>query len=102
MSGNCSTKRAASWPDGTPKTPEDLRHDNCVVGRFGPEWTFRRPDGRRFAVRVQGNTVINSGDALREAAVWLMDGTSVISGANVGFNPGSSWQVIPQDHDLLV
>ena len=26
-------------------------------------------------------------------AVWLMDGTSLISGANVGFNPGPAWQV---------
>jgi hypothetical protein len=33
--------------------------------------------------------------------VWLMDGTSLISGANVGFNPGSSWHVIPH-HDVLI
>jgi len=30
-----------------------------------------------------------------------MNGTSVISGANVGVNPGSNWHVIPH-HDLLV
>jgi hypothetical protein len=29
-----------------------------------------------------------------------MDGTSLISGANVGFNPGSNWHVIPH-HDGL-
>lgn len=67
---------------GRPETPEDLGRHNCVVGRFGPEWSFRRPDGRRFVVRVKGNCLINSGDALREAAVaglgivqgtwWLM------------------------------
>jgi DNA-binding transcriptional LysR family regulator len=55
---------------GVPQTPEDLKNHNCIVGRFGSEWAFKRPeDGSRFSVRVQGNTVINSGDALREAAV---------------------------------
>ena len=54
---------------GTPKVPADLLHHNCVVGRFGPEWGFRRADGRRFVVRVNGDAVINSGDVLREAAV---------------------------------
>jgi hypothetical protein len=34
-------------------------------------------------------------------AVWLMDGTHLISGANVGFDPGSNWHVIPQQHDLF-
>ncbi len=67
---------------GIPEVPEDLGHHNCIVGRFGPEWSFRRQDGRRIVVRVQGNCIINSGDALREAAVaglgiiqgtwWLM------------------------------
>ncbi len=70
----------ARW--GTPETPEDLMNHNCIVGRFGPEWSFRRPNGNRFQVRVSGSSVINSGDALREAAVaglgivqgtwWLM------------------------------
>lgn len=54
---------------GTPETPEDLKNHNCIVGRFGPDWEFKRPDGSRFTVRVQGNMLINSGDALREAAV---------------------------------
>jgi hypothetical protein len=31
-----------------------------------------------------------------------MNGTSLISGANVGFDPGANWHVIPQHHDLLV
>jgi serralysin len=35
-------------------------------------------------------------------AVWLMNGTSLISGANVGFDPGSDWHVVPQHHDLFV
>jgi hypothetical protein len=28
-----------------------------------------------------------------QAAVWLMDGTSLIAGADVGFDPGAAWQV---------
>jgi hypothetical protein len=35
-------------------------------------------------------------------AVWLMDGLDVVAGDNVGFNPGPSWHVVPQHHDLLV
>jgi hypothetical protein len=34
--------------------------------------------------------------------VWLMDGFDVVSGSNVGSNPGASWHVVPQHHDLLV
>jgi DNA-binding transcriptional LysR family regulator len=63
---------------GVPQTPEDLKNHNCIIGRFGPEWAFRNKDGRRIAVRVRGNTIINSGDALREAAVaglGIMQGT---------------------------
>lgn len=68
---------------GAPNRPEDLARHNCVIGRFGNEWTFRDPgSGDMIAVRVAGNCTINSGDALREAAVaglgivqgtwWLM------------------------------
>ena len=31
-----------------------------------------------------------------------MDGFNVVSGANVGFNPGPAWHVIPEHYDLLV
>ncbi len=54
---------------GEPKTPQELRDHNCLISRFGPEWSFRGADGRPFTQRVHGNAVINSGDALREAAV---------------------------------
>jgi DNA-binding transcriptional LysR family regulator len=53
---------------GTPAHPRDLRHHNCLVGRFGPEWMFRDGDGEPYTIRVSGAAVINSGDALREAA----------------------------------
>ncbi|WP_244523233.1 LysR family transcriptional regulator [Aerobium aerolatum] len=62
---------------GWPQTPDDLSHHNCIVGRFGPEWSFLHPDKRRFVVRVSGNCTINSGDALREAAV---SGLGIVQG----------------------
>lgn len=65
---------------GVPSTPQDLAEHDCIVGRFGPEWTFRHAGGRRCAVRVDGSCTINSGDALREAAV-----------AGVGLAQGTWW-----------
>ena len=62
---------------GEPATPQDLRDHNCLISRFGPEWGFKGPDGRPFVVRATGNAVINSGDALREAAVA---GTGIAQG----------------------
>lgn len=64
---------------GAPLRPADLTRHNCIIGRFGNEWKFRDPaSGERIAVRVSGNCTINSGDALREAAVaglGLVQGT---------------------------
>jgi DNA-binding transcriptional LysR family regulator len=54
---------------GTPETPEDLARHNCILGRFGPEWSFKRKDGSVFDIRVDGNLSVWSGDAVREAAV---------------------------------
>lgn len=54
---------------GRPKTPADLAKHNCVLGRFGPEWTFRNGNGGLINVRVNGNVWLWSGDAVREAAV---------------------------------
>lgn len=62
---------------GTPSTPHDLHKHNCIVGRFGPEWSFRDSSGNRSVVRVSGNCIINSGDALREAA---LAGLGVVQG----------------------
>jgi DNA-binding transcriptional LysR family regulator len=62
---------------GEPETPEALRDHNCLISRFGPESGFRGADGRAVNVRVRGNAVINSGDALREAAVA---GTGIAQG----------------------
>lgn len=65
---------------GTPTTPADLKDHNCLVGRFGPEWPFREKNGRNITVRVRGNVVIHSGDALREAVV-----------AGIGIAQGTHW-----------
>jgi DNA-binding transcriptional LysR family regulator len=54
---------------GRPQIPADLKRHNCIPGRFGPEWTFRDPSGRPIGVRIKGNLLVDSGDALREAAV---------------------------------
>jgi len=53
---------------GVPQHPEDLQKHNCIVSRFGPEWSYRTKQGRELKIRVGGNLVIWSGDAVREAA----------------------------------
>ena len=62
---------------GEPATPEALREHNCLISRFGPDWRFRGADGLPYTLRVRGNATINSGDALREAAVA---GTGIAQG----------------------
>jgi DNA-binding transcriptional LysR family regulator len=54
---------------GRPATPADLSKHNCILGRFGPEWSFRNGSGSHTNVRVNGNLCLWSGDAVREAAV---------------------------------
>ena len=57
---------------GEPTTPEELHAHACIVGRFGPEWTFAT-NGANGAedvtIRVEPRHVVWSGDALREAVV---------------------------------
>ena len=74
---------------GAPATPEELQNHNCLVGRFGPDWEFRDENSRNRIVRVEGNVVINSGDALREAAVaglGIMQGTLWLVRKDLGQN----------------
>lgn len=55
---------------GTPQQPSDLAQHNCVIGsRITPEWRFVDRQGEAIIVKVHGNSTIESGDALREAAV---------------------------------
>jgi len=54
---------------GLPQIPDDLRKHNCITGRrFGAEWRFRSDDGE-FELSIDGNLRLDSGDAVREAAV---------------------------------
>ncbi len=62
---------------GEPRTPLELLQHNCLISRFGPDWNFKDSDGRLQQIRVRGNATINSGDALREAAVA---GTGIAQG----------------------
>lgn len=62
---------------GEPAVPQDLREHNCLISRFGPEWSFVDAQRRPLTLRVRGNAVINSGDALRETAVA---GTGIAQG----------------------
>ncbi len=57
---------------GTPNTPEDLAHHNCVTYDYVPDstlWRFRDPDGTERAVTVTGNVHANNGDLLTQTAV---------------------------------
>jgi DNA-binding transcriptional LysR family regulator len=54
---------------GTPKKPQDLHDHNCVISRFGPEWTFKEKNGKDLSVRVAGNLMVLNGDVMREAVV---------------------------------
>jgi DNA-binding transcriptional LysR family regulator len=65
--------------NGVPRTPED----NCITGnRSSPEWRFVDGNRREIIISVKGNVNINSGDALREAAV-----------AGLGIIRGTWWLV---------
>jgi DNA-binding transcriptional LysR family regulator len=55
-----------------PRLPEDLAEHNCLRYAFypyGDEWRFTGPDGAPVAIRVAGNLMTNSADALRYAAL---------------------------------
>ena len=54
---------------GTPRKPADLRAHNCLlnVGSNAGDWRFRA-DAKEARLRVSGNFVSNSSDALIEAA----------------------------------
>ncbi len=57
---------------GSPVSPSDLRHHNCLVN-WGSEphdyWRFTDPDGQSITVRVAGNLQANTADPLRLAAI---------------------------------
>jgi DNA-binding transcriptional LysR family regulator len=68
---------------GTPKTPADLAHHNCLL--YGglaesANWPFVGPEGR-FSVAVRGNLSSNSVDAIR---------AGVLAGVGIGMFAGLS------------
>jgi molybdate transport repressor ModE-like protein len=71
---------------GTPKTPADLPHHQCLVlvGSQGRQDVWRLTDakGREVAVRVAGRLESNVGESLRDAAV-----------AGLGIALHSTWHI---------
>ncbi len=56
---------------GTPRTPQDLAHHNCLTYEYvspANQWTFRDAKGAEHGVRVAGTLHSNNGDLLVEAA----------------------------------
>jgi len=57
---------------GTPQTPDDLLHHNCLLMRFGMDadrfWPFEK-HGKKQVLPVQGNRIANDGGLVREWAV---------------------------------
>ena len=57
---------------GEPLVPDDLTQHQCLMNTIqvpSDEWRFIHPDGKDWAVSVNGPLRVNNGDALKEAAV---------------------------------
>ena len=57
---------------GTPKDPSDLKHHECMcysTNSLAPEWQFVTPDGKPWAIEIEGRFHANNGDVLRTAAL---------------------------------
>ena len=54
--------------------------------------SLHRPQSNDFSGTGHGGILWQNTDGT--AAVWLTDGTTLLSGANVGVNPGSAWHEI--------
>jgi DNA-binding transcriptional LysR family regulator len=58
---------------GTPSSPEDLEHHNCLTFNFRPtleEWPFRDPAGGPvFHKAVRGNFEVNNGPTMRSLCI---------------------------------
>jgi DNA-binding transcriptional LysR family regulator len=57
--------------NGVPRTPEDLRHHNCLISRgaaLNASWPIKRENGVS-QVRVSGNFTADNGEVVRDAAL---------------------------------
>ncbi|MEQ8166997.1 MAG: LysR family transcriptional regulator [Alphaproteobacteria bacterium] len=57
---------------GTPETPDDLRHHNCVRYSFPgrpPGWRLTGPDGQRHEVDVSGRFYVNNAAVVAQAVI---------------------------------
>ena len=61
---------------GTPRTPEDLAHHNCLTtsNNFAMSWEYKDPHGKRGSVRVSGRYACDNWEVLRE---WALAGLGV-------------------------
>ncbi len=69
----CAGSRRYFAQHGTPKTPEDLVHHNCIVFNGAEQWAFKGPRGK-LNVRVSGNLAANTVDAILSA---VRDGVGI-------------------------
>ena len=61
--------------NGTPLTPEDLAHHNCLTStEFAMTWEYRDPNGVPGAMRVHGRYACDNWEVLRE---WALAGLGV-------------------------
>ena len=54
---------------GTPQTPQDLVHFDCVIRDALQNWKFKGPHGEEDAVKVAGRFVTNLAEGVTEAAI---------------------------------
>src|SRR6266568_4761126 len=96
-----TTSQNASTPPWRPR-PRFLSSQNCAARSvdacrgYCPEsaGTARASAIGAADFNGDGTADILWQNADGTPAVWLMDGLSVVSGANVGFDPGSNWHVV--------
>jgi DNA-binding transcriptional LysR family regulator len=69
----CAGSRRYFDQHGTPGTPEELAHHNCLVFNGNENWTFTGPRGK-FSVRVSGNISSNTVETILAA---VQDGIGI-------------------------
>lgn len=64
---------------GVPRTPDDLRHHNCITIRQGDDaygtWRLNGASAESEPIKVRGNLATNDGDI---AVQWALDGHGIL------------------------